>query len=185
MSRILTKLILVICGLVFGWASALYSIDTLGSTAVGDTGSWRKWEIAPGTSGNTYAVAHFLLNGKVPPAQSLFRVYSNARDDEGGLLRSDCVYALSAGELGSRWWSLSVLPFSDADIQSTAVITSDEIVRASDGSMIVSVARHPIPGNWVRPATDGNMEIQLFVANDGSSKIASDLSLPTVQRVGC
>jgi hypothetical protein len=92
---------------------------------------------------------------------------------------------VSSGSLPARWWSLSIGPSDIPDASSVPVITSDQIVRGQDGSMSVAVARHPIPGNWVRPAHDGNIEIQLLVSNDGGSQEVSNLKLPSVQRVGC
>lgn len=185
MPRATTKLFLLLCGLIGGWASALYFIDTLGSASASPNGNWRIWDVGAGASSNPYAVAHFLLAGQIPPAQSLFRIYTNLRDDEGNRLRSECVYMVSTDGLKSRWWSLSLEPTDIPDTASTPVITSDQIVRGTDGSMIIAVARHPIPGNWVRPAHDGNIEIQLLVSNDGGSQAAARTLLPAVQRVGC
>ena len=110
MSRVPTKIFLLLFGLIGGWASALYFVDDLGSAAASPNGNWRVWNIGSGASSNPYAVAHFLLSGQVPPAQSLFRIYSNSHDDEGNRLRSECVYLISSNNLPSRWWSLSDTP---------------------------------------------------------------------------
>jgi hypothetical protein len=185
MSRTTTKLFLLFCGLIGGWASAMYFIDDLGSAAASPNGNWRMWNLGAGTSSNPYAVAHFLLAGQVPPAQSLFRIFTNGHDDEGNRLRSECVYTVSSANLPARWWSLSISPADIPDKSSIPVITSDQVVRGRDGSMSIAVARHPIPGNWVRPAHDGNIEIQLLVSNDGGSQEISTVTLPSVQRVGC
>ena len=185
MSRVPTKIFLLLFGLIGGWASALYFVDDLGSAAASPNGNWRVWNIGSGASSNPYAVAHFLLSGQVPPAQSLFRIYTNSHDDEGNRLRSECVYLISSNSLPSRWWSLSVEPSDIPDKQSAPVITSDQIVRGADDSTVVAVARHPIPGNWVRPGHDGNIQIQLLLSNDGSSQAESTVTLPSVQRVGC
>jgi hypothetical protein len=185
MSQATIKVFLLICGIVGGWMSAVYSIDAFGSSPVSPLGSWRAWNMGAGTASNLYSVAHYLLAGQVPPAESHFRVYSNTRDDEGNILRSECVYLVSTDGLQSRWWSLSLEPADIADKTSSAVITSDQVARAGNGNLVISVARHPVPGNWVRPAHDGNMEIQLLVSNDsGSQAVANDV-LPSVQRVGC
>jgi len=184
MARVPVKIFSILFGVVGGWASALYFIDSVGSKPAGVSGNWRKWDLASGTSSNPYGRAHFLFEGRVPPAQSLFQVYSNSRDDEGNKLHSGCVYKVSAGELESRWWSLSVGPLDSLDKDSSPVITSDEILRGSDNSLNVTVARHPVAGNWIRPAMEGNIVVQLVVSNDGASQAASP-ALPNVQRVSC
>ena len=86
MVRIPVKVFSILFGVVGGWASALYFIDSVGSKPAGATGNWRMWDLASGTSSNPYARAHFLFEGRVPPAQSLFQVYTNSRDDEGNFL---------------------------------------------------------------------------------------------------
>lgn len=185
MARIPVKFFSILCGAVGGWASALYFIDSVGSNPAGATGNWRMWDLASGTSSNPYARAHFLFEGRVPPAQSLFQVYTSSHDDEGSRLHSGCVYKISADDLESRWWSLSVGPLDNPEKDSPAVVTSDEVVRGSDSSVNVAVARHPVAGNWIRPAMEGNIVIQLVVSNAGGSQAAGILSLPTVQRVSC
>jgi hypothetical protein len=158
MARVSVKIFSVLCGLVGGWASALSFIDSVGS------------------------MPHFLIEGRVPPAQSLFQVYTNSLDDEGDTLRSGCIYKITANGLDSRWWSLSVGPLNSEDGNSSAAVTSDEVVRAPDSSLSVAVARSPVAGNWIRPAAEGTLALQLVVSNTDSE---SNLKLPSVQRVSC
>jgi hypothetical protein len=185
MRRAPAKMFCVLFGVIGGWASALWFIDSVGSKPAGVTGNWRLWDLASGTSSNPYALAHFLFEGRVPPAQSLFHIYSNSRDDDGNTLRSSCVYMISARELESRWWSISVGPLDVLDRDSSPVITSDEVVRAADNSLNISLAKSPVAGNWIRPAMDGNLVIQLVVSNEGAALAPDSLTLPTVRRMSC
>ena len=182
MARVSVKIFSVLCGVVGGWASALSFIDSVGSSPAGAAGTWRMWDLAAGTASNPYARAHFLMEGRVPPAQSLFQVYTNSLDDEGSTLRSGCVYKITANDLDSRWWSLSVGPLNSEDRDSSGAVTSDEVVRGTDNSLSVAVARSPVAGNWIRPATEGTLILQLVVSNTDAE---SDLKLPSVQRVSC
>ena len=183
--RATSRVSLMVIGLIGGWSSALYSIDAIGSTQVSEASSWRKWDLASGKSSNPYALAHFLLDGKIPPAESLFNAFSNAYDSDGRRLHASCVYAVSTSEFDARWWSLAVTPSTTVETGSTSVITSDDIVRAGDGSMIVAISNHPVPGNWIKPAADGEIEIQLLISNDGGSDSTIRPTMPTVQRIGC
>ena len=99
MARVSVKIFSVLCGVVGGWASALSFIDSVGSMPAGAAGNWRMWDLASGTASNPYARAHFLIEGRVPPAQSLFQVYTNSLDDEGSTLSSGCVYKIAANDL--------------------------------------------------------------------------------------
>jgi hypothetical protein len=185
MARVSVKIFSVLCGVVGGWASALSFIDSVGSMPAGAAGNWRMWDLASGTASNPYARAHFLIEGRVPPAQSLFQVYTNSLDDEGSTLSSGCVYKIAASDLESRWWSLSVGPLNSQDKDSSAAVTSDEVVRGPDRSLDVAMARYPVAGNWIRPATEGTLTLQLVVSNVDEPQATGDLKLPTVQRVSC
>ncbi len=186
MARIPVKVFSILFGVIGGWASALYFIDSVGSKPAGVSGNWRVWDLASGTSSNPYARAHFLFERRVPPAQSLFQVYTNSRDDEGSTLRSGCVYKIAANDLQSRWWSLSVGPLDNQDKNSSAVVTSDDVVRGTDKTVSVAMARHPVAGNWIRPTIEGSIVLQLVVSNaGGGSQAVGSPKLPTVQRVSC
>ena len=185
MARVSVKIFSILCGAVGGWASALSFIDSVGSKPVGTSGSWRVWDLASGTSSNPYARAHFLLEGRVPPAQSLFQVYTNTRDDDGSTLRSNCVYKIAADDLAARWWSLSAGPLDNPDKDSPSVLTSDGVVRNPDNTINIAMSRYPVAGNWLRPAADGNIVIQLVVSNAETLQTEADLKLPAIQRVGC
>ena len=185
MARVSVKIFSVLCGVVGGWASALSFIDSVGSMPAGAAGNWRMWDLASGTASNPYARAHFLIEGRVPPAQSLFQVYTNSLDDDGSTLLSGCVYRISANDLESRWWSLSVGPVNSEDKDSSAAVTSDEVVRDPDGTLSVAMARHPVSGNWIRPAVEGNLTLQFVVSNAGGLQEPGELNLPSVKRVSC
>lgn len=185
MARVSVKIFSVLCGVVGGWASALSFIDSVGSMPAGAAGNWRMWDLASGTASNPYGRAHFLIEGRVPPAQSLFQVYTTSLDDEGNTLLSGCVYRIAANGLESRWWSLSAGPSNDLEKDSSAAVTSDEVVRGTDRSLNVAMARFPVAGNWIRPATEGALTLQLVVSNVGGLEAADDLKLPSVQRVSC
>jgi hypothetical protein len=185
MARVSVKIFSVLCGVVGGWASALSFIDSVGSNPAGAAGTWRLWDLASGKASNPYARAHFLMEGRVPPAQSLFQVYTNSIDDDGSTLLSGCVYRISAKDLESRWWSLSVGPSNSQEKDSSAAVTSDEVVRDPDGSLNVAMARYPVSGNWIRPAVEGALTLQLVVSNTDGLQAAGELKLPSVKRVSC
>lgn len=185
MARVPVKIFSILCGVLGGWASALSFIDSVGSKPAGTTGNWRVWDLASGTSSNPYARAHFLFEGRVPPALSLFQVYTNSRDDEGSTLRSNCVYKIAASDLEARWWSLSAGPLDNPDEDSSAVLTSDDVARNADKTVSVAMARYPIAGNWIRPAMEGNIVIQLVVSNTQELQADETLKLPAIQRVSC
>jgi hypothetical protein len=184
-SRTAIKILILLCGLLAGWGSAYYAIDAFGSTKMGGKSDWRKWDLAAVPTSNPYALAHFLLGGQVPPAQSLFQVFTTNRDDDGKALNAECTYMVSADDFDARWWALSIEPANTAENSSTSVATANEVLRSGDGSFGIAVSRFPISGNWVRPTTTGEMTLRLVVSNDNASQDQAVLTLPTVQKLGC
>jgi hypothetical protein len=49
----------------------------------------------------------------------------------------------------------------------------------------VAMARYPVSGNWIRPAVEGALTLQLVVSNTDGLQAAGELKLPSVKRVSC
>ncbi len=181
MSRSATNIAILIAGLIGGWGTALYSIQSFGSATVGVKGNWSTWDAGEGNASNPYAVAHYLLEGQIPPATGLFRAYFASRDDEGNALDASCVYSVNAPANELRWWSFA----SGRDGGEATAITSDAVLANAQGDVSLTVSPSPQSGNWVQPPSSGRLEFAFMIAHDG--KLAADDAsiLPTIQKVGC
>ena len=65
------------------------------------------------------------------------------------------------------------------------MLTSDDVARNSDKTLSVAMARQPVAGNWIRPANEGNIVLQLVVSNTHALRPEGGLNLPKIQRVSC
>lgn len=184
MSRSATNIAILLAGLVGGWASALYSIQSFGSAPADDKGLWSTWDAGDGSGINPYATAHFLLEGHIPPAVGLFRSYFASRDGEGNALDASCTYAIAAERSGLRWWSFSTGRSSAQDERAATSITSDEALAGPKGVEIF-VSPKPVPGNWLQPPSSGGLQFAYMIASD--SKLGDDdgLALPSIRKVKC
>jgi hypothetical protein len=178
-------LLLMFLGLIGGWGSALYSVDSVGSTAVAGDGPWRRWDTASADSKGVYAVAHYLLRGNVPPPDALFKSYYAATDSDGATLRAACTYRLEADPMAARWWSFSAGPDNPASAQSIAMITSDTAMVAKDGKTEIVVSPSPSTGNWLAPKESGALVFRMLISHDGRLQDEDAQALPKIQTAGC
>jgi hypothetical protein len=174
-----TILLVLFLAVVGGWGSAIYSVDALGSASAGGK-SWRIWNTASEEATGHYALAHYLMRGAVPPADSLMRSYFSARDAEGEALSSSCTYRLAMPRINARWWSLSA---ASGDV-ATAALTSDMVTANKDGQVDIAVAVQPMPGNWLRIDDSGGLTIRFLAAQD--SRGQTDFpELPRIIKGAC
>jgi hypothetical protein len=99
-----------------------------------------------------YARARLARNAELPlgTAEGLSFI---ARDDSSGmLLQPRCDYEVSGTVPPTRYWTLTLVSPRGSLIDNAAKrfgFTSAEIVRASDGTFDITVAREARPGNWL------------------------------------
>lgn len=184
MSRSATNIAILIAGLVGGWGSALYSIQSLGSSPADDKGTWLTWK-SDGSESSPYAIAHYLLDGEIPPAVGLFRVYFASRDDDGKTLDMRCRYNVTAAAKNLRWWSFSTSRKGGAEDGAQSTITSEQALSDKQGNVEITVAPQPASGNWVGPPQSGRMEFTFLVADDGKLGDGELVSLPKISKGEC
>jgi hypothetical protein len=172
-------ILLLFIGLIGGWGSALYAVDAGGSLAMAQNG-WRRWDTAATERSGVYAIAHYLLRGAVPPPDALFQNYYSAVDSDGAALDGDCAYAVDMPPIAARWWSLTAGPEVPSPREQPAAITSDGALSRKDGSLSITIAPTPMPGNWLEPPNRGELVVRLLIANDEAAP-----KLPKIRRVSC
>jgi hypothetical protein len=137
-------------------AGCLSAYVLIGQADVEPAGAGSPWlsRAAALTNANDYYVrAHFLLEGRLPPAPGQLTEATAEMDSDERPLTGSCVYRIvSTGPLPS-WWSISVIggATATAPLQSTA--GSDTAVRQPDGTVEIMVYPSPRPGNWLKSAT--------------------------------
>lgn len=184
MSRSATNIAILLAGLVGGWASALYSIQSLGSAPADDKGIWSSWDTGETSNNNPYGVAHYLLEGQIPPAIGLFRSYFATRDEEGNALDARCTYKVMTTGNGLRWWSFATGRGGSIEGQTSGSITSDMALASAKG-VEITVSPQPASGNWLQPPASGNMQFAYMVAHDSKLGNEDQVPLPSVRKAGC
>ena len=168
-------------GIAAGCMSAYLLIQSAGVEPVADDKPWLTR--APGLADREsfYVRAHYLLEGRLPPAPGQLMEATAETDGEGRPLTTGCIYTLSSSGPLPAWWSLSVIGGDDrmATLQATA--DSASVIRDAAGGVTITAAASPQPGNWLR-VPDKRRFTLLY-----SAATAQQISAPpfTITREGC
>jgi hypothetical protein len=178
------SIFLAIGGLI-GIATAIGSVDMLGSSALRDGSPWRSWDTSTESKTSFYASAHYLLNGRLPPAPGQLQEMTTERDSDGELISSSCSYLVTGPAWKHMWWSFAAATSSGTAPRVSGMATSDSFVYEKDGSFKATVSALPAPGNWIRsPDTQG---FTLIFTVAGESGLARREPLPelVVKKESC
>jgi len=152
---ILRVTVFLIIGLTLGVGSARWLIARSASAVPLGTGAWKIWSPERDNGDDPYGIAHYFLSGRLPPAANQVRIYETEEDDDGALFDGDCIYTVSGPSQAARWWEIAVIdpqagPRFESDERMSG-ISSAQIVNNPDGNFNITIARDPMPGNWISP----------------------------------
>jgi hypothetical protein len=169
-------------GALAGYFSAAAAIGSFGATPAGAGGQWLHVDTDPDSAAHPYAVAHYLLPGRFPPPAGQIIEFASESDADGNSIDGDCIYAITGTPPAARWWSIAI---PDAAASGNPAITSDTAIRDPGGFLNVTVSRHPLPGNWLKPASNDNFSLIYAVAE--SESLGETVQAPpfTIRRKEC
>lgn len=169
----------IVAGLALGLTSAIYGLDTFGLKPVAGAKGWQEWRLTASDRFAPYAVGHFLSEGRVPTPISA-KFFMIDVDGDGNSLRADCAYTLEGTPVPSRWWSISIA--NNGSNGDGATLSAGKAVLESDGKLLATVSREPMPGNWLKLADSGAFQIVYAVSEPAAN---AQVELPLVKRSGC
>jgi hypothetical protein len=175
----------LLAGGLGGLASVLVAIEQYGAAPAQPGSPWRSWDMTASKPAYPYALDHFLLAGRLPPATGQMREFSAARDGGGARLGGRCDYTLSLAANPPQWWSLAAVAAGGGGMAGDAHIGADTAVAEHDGSLRITVSRRPAPGNWVRPPGEGSFTLLYSLAETSPDRPSGAAPLFAIARKGC
>ena len=171
--------VFIALGLALGLGSAIQSLDGWGMQPVADNPGWKEWRLSVNDRLQPYALGHFLASGSVPTPIST-HYFARELDDDGNALRGDCNFVLEGPALQARWWSLSIQDASGASPHS--ILSAGKAVLDNNMQLRVTIALHPVPGNWLQPSDSGAFTLHYVVSEPEKGEI---LNLPHIKKGSC
>ena len=172
-------------GAAGGLISAMLAIETLGFAPAAPGSIWHSRDTSPEAVAYPYAVAHYLLQGRLPASTEQSQEFAAERDSEGNRISAECTYALTGKPDLAHWWSLSAGSGTRGSDPRSTFLTSSDAVREADGTLTVTLSQHPAPGNWIRPPTQGRYALIYTVAGFSTADDAAAIPPFTVTRTRC
>ena len=184
---ILTMAIATVVGLGLTWNTATRGVE-IGTLTIGP------WTARPrvGTSDiDPYARATVARSGELPIGAGDGITFRATADNAGKKLDGRCDVVVSGVTPPARFWTLTVYDTKGKLVANTLQrygFTSQEVVRASDGSFTVRIAPRARSGNW--QPTGGISRYQLLLRlYDTPVGVATrsqkDAPLPSITMEGC
>ena len=182
MRRFIWATAYVAFGVAAGCFSAFVLIQSAGVAPVADGTPWLSRAAAMADSNAFYVRAHYLLEGRLPPAPSQMGEATAETDGEGRLLTGACTYLIASTGPLPRWWSIGIIENGGLGgaLQSTA--DSDTAVREADGSVSITAARDPRAGNWLKAPSERHITLLYSALASGPTPLLPPFS---ITRKGC
>ncbi len=184
---ILTMAIATVVGLGLTWNTATRGVE-IGTLTIGP------WTARPrvGTSDiDPYARATVARSGELPIGAGDGITFRATADNAGKKLDGRCDVVVSGVTPPARFWTLTIYDTKGKLVANTLQrygFTSQEVVRASDGSFTMRIAPRARSGNWL--PTGGISRYQLLLRlYDTPVGVATrsqkDAPLPSITMEGC
>ena len=144
----LTILVAAALGLGATWL-ALTRGTAFGAVHIG---AWTAWPRTGSADIDPYARAGIARTGELPVGLGDGVAFVARRDDTGRMFDGRCEVALRGTTPAARFWTLTLYDLEGRLVANSANrygFTSQEIVRAADGSFEIVAAPRARPGNWL------------------------------------
>lgn len=174
-------------GLGLTWATATRGTD-LGTLTIGS------WTARPRTGTNEidpYARASIARSGELPIGTGDGITFTATTDDKKKLLDGRCDVVVSGVTPAARFWTLTLYDTKGRLVANTLQrygFTSQEVVRAADGSFEIRVAARSRAGNWL-PTSALERYVLMLRLYDTPVGVATrtqrDAPMPAITTVGC
>lgn len=150
MRRFIWATAYVAFGIAAGCFSAFALIQSAGVEPVAGDEPWQSRSAAMAGPDAFYVRSHYLLEGRLPPAPSQLGEATADHDQDGQPLTGGCNYLITSTGPLPRWWSIGIAETGAASAAFQATADSDTAVREADGSVTITAATAPQPGNWLK-----------------------------------
>lgn len=184
---LVTLIVATAVGLGSTWMTATRGVN-VGTVTIG------AWTARPrtGTSGiDPYSRAAIARSGELPVGTGDGVTFTAIADDSGRALDGRCDVVVKGVTPAARFWTLTLYDPKGQLVANSLQrygFTSQEIVRASDGSFEVRIAARSRAGNWL--PTGGldryTLMLRLYDTPVGvATRSQKDAPMPSISTAGC
>ena len=189
--RLAVAVVLGLClALFLGLGSAWLAVRSPAPIDAITIGPWQAWPNAGTEAVDPYSDAWIARTGELPLGSGEGLALFARTDGAGEPLHFFCEYAIVGQTPPARLWTMAVEQEDGTTIaggNGTFALGSDSVVRAPDGSFLVTVSRKPMPGNWLSSEGTGRFRVvvRLYDTTARSVTGINRLVMPEIRRTRC
>lgn len=152
MLTLLKLIVALILGAALGLGATYYAVQRGKGFGAVRAGAWTAWPMLGSNNADPYARAVLARTGEIPLGLAEGLMFTARADDAGGPLLAACSYLIGGAMPTGRTWTLTLTNMRGFLVDNPAHrygFTSQDIVRAADGSFQIIVSRAARAGNWL------------------------------------
>ena len=176
--------------LVLGLWAAYLAVRSPAPVDAITLGAWQAWPNAGTADVDPYSRARLARSGEIPLGSGEGLTLLAQTDDTGDALLARCDYVVEGQTPPARLWTLAIEDLNGRVVRAQdeyAAISSDVLLRETDGAFRIALAASPKPGNWV--PTGGVPRFRVVVRlYDTSARVVTaltTLAMPRLVRERC
>lgn len=189
--RLVLNVLSLAGALVIGIASAEYTLDRDSPFEIVRAGPWEAHPLAGTTKADPYSIARYARQGRIPLGSGEGVAFTTQTDSLGSRLNPSCSYEISGETPSARLWTLTATDGNGhlvATVDGRSSISSTSLLRATNGSFVITTSQAPQPGNWlpVGPGSRGmQLTMRLYDAPVATGSTVSQPVMPRILRKAC
>lgn len=178
-------------GLFVGGLLAWLSIQNNHGFGTLTIGQWTAWPLAGSQQADPYSKAKVAADGDVPLGAAEGLAFHAQTDERGNPLQRNCQYRIEGTTPTARLWTLAAHDLKDRVLfipdGLPSSLVSRSVLRASDGSFVVSVGPVFAPGNWLEVNGSGRFQLimRLYDTPITNTGQVSDAEMPVLSLQEC
>ncbi len=174
-----------------GIGSTLVALNASSGFGAIRLGAWIAFPDANTVEADPYAKAHRAYAGKLLYGNGEGLAFQAGVDDDGARLRPECDYQIIGRTPPARFFTLFAADNSLEPVSAGAMLPTSfnswTVLRAADGSFVVTISSRAQPGNWLAVSKEKSyrLVLTLFDSPTAGSSGVIDLAMPVVRKLGC
>lgn len=185
------SLVAGLVGVALGLAATFVATYADYPFGAANSGPWASWPRTGSTEADPYAQAIIARQAQAPLGSGEGLSFVARTDDDGRPLVGDCAYTLAGSPPVARLWTLGLFTPEGGLLPpgpGRRAISSDELLRATDGSFVLAVAPTARSGNWLATHAGAPFALALNLYDTSVSPTQTaltGLSLLSIKRGDC
>jgi hypothetical protein len=187
----LQTLLVLVIAIGLGGGSVWYALNAQSGVGAIRIGPWTAFPDIGTPEADPYTQARVAREGVLPLGRAEGLAFVADKDSNGAALRRECRYSIDGPFPTARFFTLyaadAMLDLIETGRPRRAVLQSQQLLRRSDDTALISTGRQPRPGNWLAVNGTGPLAFVLTFYDTpiASSTGLSDVKLPEIRKAGC